>query len=141
MLFTLAAMSPKYLKSMSVSQDFFVSPSIVILMHLSSFTDSTETLIPGFPKIGNVSPSNAPVLGKIVVASDSGGIPEYVRDQQNGFLFKANSCQDLVRQIKNGMNSPNQLKMIEQAQSTSVSLFNIASQSQKVFNVYHEKLN
>jgi glycosyltransferase involved in cell wall biosynthesis len=40
-------------------------------------------------------------LGKPVIGSDLGGIPELVIDGQNGFLFKPGSVDDLIQKIKN----------------------------------------
>lgn len=40
-------------------------------------------------------------LGKIVIASNIGGIPDLIFDEKNGFLFKPNSCEDLAEKIRN----------------------------------------
>lgn len=40
-------------------------------------------------------------LGKIVIASNIGGIPDLIFDGKNGFLFKPNSCEDLAEKIRN----------------------------------------
>jgi glycosyltransferase involved in cell wall biosynthesis len=52
-------------------------------------------------------PENSPysliealAMGKIVIASDIGGIPEIIQDRVNGFLFKAGDERDLLDKIR-----------------------------------------
>jgi len=40
-------------------------------------------------------------LGKVVIVSNIGGLPELIKDKENGFLVKANDFRDLARVINN----------------------------------------
>jgi glycosyltransferase involved in cell wall biosynthesis len=45
--------------------------------------------------------AEALAMGKIIVASRIGGIPDLISDKENGFLFEAGNRDDLTRTIKN----------------------------------------
>lgn len=82
----------------------------------------------------------AMMLGKIVIVSNNGGIVEYIQDKRNGFLFKSNSAYNLALQIQNAMKIRDYSKVIKHAQKTSILLFNIDSQSEKMLDVYNNIL-
>jgi glycosyltransferase involved in cell wall biosynthesis len=57
--------------------------------------------------IPSIWPENMPLslleamnFGRIVIASNIGGLPEIIKDGENGFLFKPGDKDDLIRQIK-----------------------------------------
>jgi glycosyltransferase involved in cell wall biosynthesis len=69
---------------------------------LKEIIDGAKTVI-----MPSLWPENLPyslieamALGKIVIASDIGGIPEIIQDGENGFLFKAGDWRDLLDKIE-----------------------------------------
>jgi len=73
------------------------------------------------PSIFDNSPNTvyeAMAYGKIVVASNIGGISEIINDPKNGYLFRCNDCKDLSLKISNAVNligSGESLKMSKNA--------------------------
>lgn len=68
-------------------------------------------------------------LGKIVIASNTGGIPEIIRDGKNGFLFKRGNKDDLIQKIR-GLNNHDLLVLSKKSQE-SVSKLNPENYYQK----------
>ncbi|MFZ4632502.1 MAG: glycosyltransferase [Patescibacteria group bacterium] len=77
-------------------------------------------------------------LGKLVIASNIGGIPEIIKDGQNGFLFKAGDKNDLALKIKN-LDNINTLNIKDSALK-SVESFNPRENARLVQNIYQEIL-
>ncbi|MFA7087918.1 MAG: glycosyltransferase [Patescibacteria group bacterium] len=68
--------------------------------------------------IPSIWPENMPLslleamnLGKIIIASRIGGLPEMIEDEKTGLLFKPGDANDLARQIKN-LSYKNQTEII-----------------------------
>lgn len=73
-------------------------------------------------------------LGSIVIAARIGGIPEIVKDQKNGFLFKSGDINDLSRKIKD-LEKFN-LNTISLQAKESVNNFSPANNFHEVVEVY-----
>jgi glycosyltransferase involved in cell wall biosynthesis len=73
-------------------------------------------------------------LGKIVIASNIGGIPDLIKDRENGFLFKAGDNRALAQIIKDLGNFD--LDKIRAEAEESASRFNPANYYQKIMGVY-----
>ncbi len=56
-------------------------------------------------------------LGKVLIASETGGIPEIIKDGENGFLFRMGSKQDLIQRIKS-LDSYDLVKISKRAKET-----------------------
>jgi glycosyltransferase involved in cell wall biosynthesis len=61
-------------------------------------------------------------LGKIVLASDLGGLPELIKDGRNGFLFPAGKVEDLLVKMKYIINHPELKEKIAPIAVASVSV-------------------
>ncbi|MFA6417092.1 MAG: glycosyltransferase [Patescibacteria group bacterium] len=77
-------------------------------------------------------------LGKVVIASNIGGIPEIIKDGDNGLLFIPGNIKDLVRKI-NDLDVLDLDKIGREAKE-SVKNFNEPENLKQVTNVYHELL-
>ena len=78
-------------------------------------------------------------LNKIVIASNIGGLPEIVKDEENGFLFEAGNSQDLGYKI-NLINtlSPEARKAIEENAGQSGKQFSFEKNLKAIINVYNQ---
>jgi len=98
--------------------------------------------------IPSIWPENMPLslleslsLGKIVIASNIGGIPELIQDSLNGFLFEAGNCDDLIEKIKQLERlDANQKEKIKQAAKLSIKEFNGQNNLDDVLKIYSEIL-
>ncbi|QQG52832.1 MAG: glycosyltransferase [Candidatus Falkowbacteria bacterium] len=78
-------------------------------------------------------------LGKVVIASNIGGIPEIIKDGENGLLFIPGDIQDLVRKI-NDLDILD-LAAISQRAQASVKNFNEPENLRQVNKLYQEILD
>ncbi|HZJ41237.1 MAG TPA: glycosyltransferase [Candidatus Saccharimonadales bacterium] len=78
-------------------------------------------------------------LGKVVIASKIGGIPEIIKDGDNGLLFIPGSIVDLARKI-NDLNNLDLVSIGERARA-SVKNFNETKNLQQVEVIYKEIMN
>ncbi len=95
--------------------------------------------------IPSLWPENMPLslleslsLGKIVIASRVGGLPEVIRDQENGFLFTAGDAESLAEQIRKLKNCDQE--MIEMAARTTAANFTPDKNLRAVIAIYQEIL-
>jgi glycosyltransferase involved in cell wall biosynthesis len=80
----------------------------------------------------------AMAAGKAVIASRIGGMPEIIKDGENGFLFRPGDSSDLVRKIY-ALNRINIVDLEKRAESTVAGL-NIKSHGQKILEIYKQVL-
>lgn len=78
-------------------------------------------------------------LGKIVIASKIGGLPEIIKDGENGLLFKPGDSLDLVRQI-NRLTNIDQSAVSRAAQKTSLN-FSPQKNLEEILRVYDKFIN
>jgi len=78
-------------------------------------------------------------LGKMVIASNIGGIPEIITDKKNGLLFKAGDENDLASKIKSLTTIP-QAEIKNDARE-SVKEFTLENNTREVINLYRRILN
>jgi len=74
--------------------------------------------------------------GKLVLAANSGGIPEYLEDGINGFLFRSGDVSDLAQKMDAILENPHNELVRKQAQKTAREYFDPVLQSRKVADVY-----
>jgi len=99
--------------------------------------------------IPSIWPENMPLslleslsLGKIVIASNIGGIPEIIQDGFNGFLFEAGNCDDLIKKIKHLEELDiSEKEKIKQAAKLSIKELNSQNNLNSVLKVYTDILN
>jgi glycosyltransferase involved in cell wall biosynthesis len=78
-------------------------------------------------------------LGKIVIASRIGGLPEIIKDGENGLLFTPGDANDLVKKIANLSNlNPEQVALAAQK---TVENFSPAKHCQAILNIYQDVLS
>lgn len=76
-------------------------------------------------------------MGKTVVASDIGGIPEIVKNKKNGLLFKPDDVNDLSRKILFlAKNIPLQVKMGREARITAEKKYSEKIHYQSLIKIY-----
>ncbi|MFH1412853.1 MAG: glycosyltransferase family 4 protein [bacterium] len=81
----------------------------------------------------------AAALGKLVIASKIGGIPEVVKDKQTGLLFQHDSSEDLIEKINWALNNPEKVKkMGYQAREFVEQKFKPARHLQDILGVYYK---
>jgi glycosyltransferase involved in cell wall biosynthesis len=75
--------------------------------------------------------------GKIVIASNVGGIPEIIENEDNGFLFEKNDILDLSNQIKKVLDETVNKKNIQfNARNTICERFDWSNQADIINNIY-----
>jgi L-malate glycosyltransferase len=80
-------------------------------------------------------------LGKLVVASNSGGICEYIKSENNGYLFEPDNVKDLVDKMEIVLNNKQKNKKITQnAVKTAHKYFDVSKQNEKVLSIYNKLL-
>lgn len=91
-----------------------------------------------FPSIWNevfgYSIIEALSMGKAVIASKIGAVPEIIKDNYNGILFKPGDFQDLKRKIE--LLNNNLLKIEENAKKSAIS-YNLSEYKQKIVKIYN----
>ncbi|MBI4812664.1 glycosyltransferase family 4 protein [Candidatus Falkowbacteria bacterium] len=96
--------------------------------------------------IPSIWPENMPLslleamaAGKIVIASRVGGMPEIIKDGENGFLFEARDSNDLADKI-NKINSLDEKKIDRMAVSANLSTkdFNPRKHLAQIISIYKE---
>lgn len=78
-------------------------------------------------------------MGKIVLASRIGGLPEIIKDGENGFLFEAGNLDSLQEKILN-LDKINKVK-IREAAFKSVQKFSPQNNLEAVIKIYQHVLN
>ena len=73
--------------------------------------------------------------GKVIIASDIGGIPEMIKDNKTGYLFKPGDSDDLARKIEQINNSGNLGKVEENALAAAGKL-NPSWHAKEIINLY-----
>jgi len=78
-------------------------------------------------------------LGKPVIGSRIGGIPEIVRDSETGFLFEPGNSDDLIQIIAraSGIQNGDYLKMAENARKFASEFFSPEIHYNKLISIYH----
>ena len=77
-------------------------------------------------------------MGTPVIAAKVGGLPELVKEGENGFLFESENVDDLVAKINSLDNLPPD---ISQKAIASVSELTLENHLKKLLNIYQEVLN
>jgi glycosyltransferase involved in cell wall biosynthesis len=65
----------------------------------------------------------AMVYGLPIVASDTGGIPEMLEDQQHGLIFRTGDCDDLLEKLDWALTHPADLKQMAETAQEQVEKF------------------
>ncbi len=94
--------------------------------------------------IPSIWPENMPLslleslsLGKIVIASNIGGIPEIIKDGINGFLFEAGNQESLQEKMKKVLTlSEAEREKIKQEAKLSVDKFNSKNNFASIIKIY-----
>ena len=77
-------------------------------------------------------------LNKIVIAAEIGGLPEIIKDQINGFLFKPGDSADLAGKINYLNTLPVEIiNEIETAAVESVKLFSVEKNLEAILEIYN----
>jgi glycosyltransferase involved in cell wall biosynthesis len=76
----------------------------------------------------------AMAMGKPVIASDIGAIGEIIKDNYNGFLFKAGDVEDLKSKL---LLINNDLSDIKNKAKTTAFSYNYANYREKIINIYN----
>lgn len=81
----------------------------------------------------------AMALGKVVVGSNTGGIPDVIRDGENGFLFENGDCSHAFEVLKRAMEMPveKRQQIEENARETIVSHFTPSMEAEIIEEMIH----
>jgi glycosyltransferase involved in cell wall biosynthesis len=83
----------------------------------------------------------AMALGKPIVASHVGGIPEIVQHEKTGILVKAADVEELSKGVLTLLNDPNKRrKMGEQAQKRAAEYFSVERMMERLYGLYEDVL-
>lgn len=83
----------------------------------------------------------AMAYGKSILGSNSGGIPELIRNNQNGFIFETNNKDDLVNKINFLINNPDiTIKMGQAGRKIAEEEYNKQIHFKRIKEVYEEVL-
>lgn len=81
------------------------------------------------------------ILGKPVIASNIGGIPEVIENDSTGFLFETGNTEDCISKIKKLWNNPYLVKkMGENARSYVKKRFNPERHHKQLMNIYKKAI-
>ena len=95
-----------------------------------------------WPEVSGLVVYEAFALGKCVVASRMGGIPELIDDEVNGLLFESGNVDDLSRKIRFLLDNPGKRKDFEKAAFDKFSKINDEkSHYQELISIYNELIN
>lgn len=84
----------------------------------------------------------AMIKGKLVLASNTGGIPEIVEDFKNGFLFETGNSKDLLKKLKYIFENKNTFSDLRKnAIEDVINKFDIQKNSELYYKSYLSKLN
>ena len=110
---------------------------------IRSIVESSRCLVlPSYQETLPVVVAEAMAMGKIVIASDVGGVREMVDDGQTGFLFKAGDVSALTNLMLKvaEMNEETFLQMSQKARQKAWNMFNSESVAQKTADFYERVL-
>lgn len=76
-------------------------------------------------------------LNKVIIAANVGGLPEIVRDQENGLLFEAGNSVDLINKINylNSLPAEKYVRM-EKAAGETAKLFSVEKNLKAILEIY-----
>lgn len=80
-------------------------------------------------------------MGKIVIASKIGGLPEIITDGQNGFLFKSGDSRELAQKMNLILNNKQLVKIIEQQALDSIKKFKPQGYYNKIITIYKQLIS
>ncbi len=80
-------------------------------------------------------------IGKPVVASNIGGIPELIENGKNGYLYKYDNIEELKNKIETMFNSADYEKMCEYAKEEAKVKFSKENYYNKLLEIYKEVVN
>jgi len=76
-------------------------------------------------------------LGKVVIASKMGGMPEVVKDKINGLLFEAGNSKDLADKINYLIGlPPDEMENLERAALETSKLFSVSKNLDSILSIY-----
>ena len=79
------------------------------------------------------------IIGKPVIGSKMGGIPELVKDNENGFIFEYNDIESLAQKMKELFDDEELVKRFsENAKESSIKLYSKEAYYDKIIEVYNE---
>jgi glycosyltransferase involved in cell wall biosynthesis len=103
---------------------------------LTNLVNGAKTII-----IPSLWPENLPyslieamAIGKIVIASEIGGIPEIIQNNENGFLFKAGDWSDLLAKMQ--LSEKINLEKISLRAGQSIKIYSQSAHIKRIIGVY-----
>jgi glycosyltransferase involved in cell wall biosynthesis len=80
-------------------------------------------------------------LGKIIIASNMGGLPEVIKDEENGLIFEAGDSKKLADRITYLNSLPLEMReSLEKAASDTAELFSAENNLESVIEIYNRLL-
>jgi len=76
-------------------------------------------------------------MGKVLIASRVGGIPDLIQDGVNGFLVEPGNSRDLVSKIKMALGLRNEIAPVCEAARRTAEKFSLESVAQRYAEVFH----
>lgn len=84
----------------------------------------------------------AMLLGKPVIATKAGGVPEIIEDGKNGILYTPSNTSELAEKIDTLVNNPSLQKFLADNASISVrDKFSIANYSENLYTLFETEIN
>jgi glycosyltransferase involved in cell wall biosynthesis len=82
-------------------------------------------------------------MGKPIIGSDIGGIPELIQEGKNGFLFEPGNLQDLIKTIRNAdkLDEKNYMTLSRNARSFAEQNFDREEHYNVLMDTYQEVIN
>ena len=80
-------------------------------------------------------------MGKIVITSDTGGCPEMIQNNVNGFLFKKDNVENLATIFLNLLKNNNLKSISQNAHSTALDRYQSERVVGKIISFYKSILN
>lgn len=106
---------------------------------LEAFHACDVVVLPSRGEVFGITLVEGMYCGKVVIGSDSGGIPEVIADGESGFLFRSDDADDLARVLGNVLDHLGDLDALrETAKRKAIESYTWERAARKLLAVYEE---
>lgn len=108
---------------------------------LSAYKSSSIVVLPSRGEIFGITLVEGMYLKKVVIGSDSGGIPDVIENDRTGFLFKSEHPEDLRKKLQYALDNYSELNIIrENAHNVAKNKYNWRLIAKRLNELYESKV-
>ena len=90
----------KEIEARGLAHKYFITGNLENRALLGFLELSSLVIIPSLSEGFGITAIEAMSLGKTILCSNTGGLPEIIRDGENGFLFEKGNDVDLIKKLE-----------------------------------------